>query len=52
MKNYLRDQKTVFAFNIWDMNSAKAVIDAAAEKKENIILQMKIVFLIMRKRVK
>ena len=39
MKNYLMDQKTVFAFNIWDMNSAKAVIDAAAEKKENIILQ-------------
>ncbi len=29
----------LFAFNIWDINSAKAVIDAAADRKRNIILQ-------------
>lgn len=28
-----------FAFNIWDINSAKAVIDAAFEKRKNIVLQ-------------
>jgi fructose-bisphosphate aldolase class II/tagatose 1,6-diphosphate aldolase GatY/KbaY len=29
----------LLAFNIWDVNSAKAVVDAAAERKKNIILQ-------------
>lgn len=32
-------QRAVFAFNIWNIDSAKAVIDAAAEKKVNVILQ-------------
>lgn len=39
MKNYLLEEKNVFAFNIWDMNSAKAVIDAAAKQQKNVILQ-------------
>jgi ketose-bisphosphate aldolase len=29
----------LLAFNIWDVNSAKAVVDAAADRKKNIILQ-------------
>ncbi|WMC93873.1 class II fructose-bisphosphate aldolase [Kineothrix sp. MB12-C1] len=29
----------MLAFNIWDINSAKAIIDAAAAKKRNVILQ-------------
>lgn len=29
----------VFAFNIWDLNSAKAVMDAAGEADKNLILQ-------------
>lgn len=29
MEGYIDSEKTVFAFNIWDINSAKAVIDAA-----------------------
>ncbi len=28
-----------FAFNIWSIQSAKAVIDAAAQEKQNVILQ-------------
>ena len=28
-----------FAFNIWNIESAKAVIDAAAQMKKNVILQ-------------
>ena len=39
MNNYLFEQKAVFAFNIWSIDSARAVIDAAAEKKTNVILQ-------------
>ncbi|WP_312503616.1 class II fructose-bisphosphate aldolase [Lacrimispora sp.] len=29
----------LLAFNIWDVSSAKAVVDAAADRKKNIILQ-------------
>lgn len=32
-------QKAVFAFNIWDIYSAKAVMDAAAQMQQSIILQ-------------
>ncbi len=39
MKNYLFEQKAAFAFNIWSIDSARAVIDAAAAKKTNVILQ-------------
>lgn len=39
MYNYLKEQEQLFAFNIWDINSAKAVIDGAAVKNRNIILQ-------------
>ena len=39
LQNYLLQEETLFAFNIWDINSAKAVIDGAAEKKKDIILQ-------------
>ncbi|MBQ6995882.1 MAG: class II fructose-bisphosphate aldolase [Lachnospiraceae bacterium] len=39
MENYLSNEKTIFAFNIWDINSAKAVIDVAADVNKNIILQ-------------
>ena len=38
MKNDWKDQK-VFAFNIWDINSARAVIDAAAAMGRDVILQ-------------
>ena len=38
MKNYIGNE-IVFAFNIWDINSAKAIIDAAAVLKKNVILQ-------------
>lgn len=39
MENYLRAKKALFAFNIWDINSAKAVMDAASVENKNIILQ-------------
>ncbi len=39
MESSLLDGTPKFAFNIWDMNSAKAVIDAAREQKRAIILQ-------------
>lgn len=39
MFDYLDDENTVFAFNIWDINSAKAVMDAAKAVGRNIILQ-------------
>lgn len=39
MKKYFSNHKAVFAFNIWDIDSAKAVMDAAGEYKQNIILQ-------------
>ena len=32
-------KECLLAFNIWDVNSAKAVIDAAAEWNKNVILQ-------------
>lgn len=32
-------EECLLAFNIWDINSAKAVIDAAAECSKNVILQ-------------
>lgn len=35
----LQSEKNIFAFNIWDINAAKAVMDAAAETKKNVILQ-------------
>lgn len=39
MRNYLQENNTMFAFNIWDLNSAQSVIDAAAVEHQNIILQ-------------
>lgn len=39
MRNYLAEQKGMFAFNIWDINSAVAVIDGAVQCGKNIILQ-------------
>lgn len=40
MKAYIdKDSAQYFAFNIWNMESAKAVIDAAAKMKKNVILQ-------------
>lgn len=39
MHNYLTEQNPMFAFNIWDINSAKAVIDGASKSEKNIILQ-------------
>lgn len=39
MKNDWKDQK-LFAFNIWDINSARAVIDAAADMDKDVILQI------------
>jgi len=37
--NYLQKNKPMFAFNIWDIFSAKAVLKAAAQKEQNVILQ-------------
>ena len=37
MNNYLNQNGVLFAFNIWDINSAKAVIDGAAIKRKNEI---------------
>lgn len=39
MGGYLANQQPMFAFNVWDINSAKAVIDGALNAKKNIILQ-------------
>ena len=40
MKQYINnDSCQFFAFNIWDVESAKAIIDAAAEKSKPVILQ-------------
>lgn len=39
MDNYLAKQQPMFAFNVWDINSAKAIIDGALRIKKNIILQ-------------
>lgn len=39
MNNYLTEQDCVFAFNIWDFNSARAVMDAAASIHKPVILQ-------------
>lgn len=39
MKNYLENEKTLLAFNIWDINSAKAVLDGACAQRKNVILQ-------------
>lgn len=39
MKNYLQDEKALFAFNIWDINSAKAIMDGACAGRKNVILQ-------------
>ena len=40
MKRYItRDTETYFAFNVWNVESAKAVIDAAAKLGRNVILQ-------------
>lgn len=39
MDNYLVNQQPMFAFNVWDINSAKAVMDGALRTKKNIILQ-------------
>lgn len=38
MKSYIKDRK-MFAFNIWDVNSAKAVLDSAKEMNCPVILQ-------------
>ena len=37
--NYLVNQSCLFAFNIWNIDSAMAVMDAAASEKQNVILQ-------------
>lgn len=39
MNNYLLQQVCVFAFNIWDFDSARSVMDAAASKQKTVILQ-------------
>ena len=39
MHTYFENETRLFAFNIWDISSARAVIDAAAEMKQNVILQ-------------
>lgn len=39
MQNYLNNEDTVFAFNIWNFETAKAVMDAAEEMRQNVILQ-------------
>lgn len=39
MDDYLVKQQPMFAFNVWDINSAKVVIDGALRIKKNIILQ-------------
>ncbi len=40
MESYIGiNSQQYFAFNIWSMQSAKAVMDAAAQEKQNVILQ-------------
>lgn len=40
MNTYInKNSKQYFAFNIWNMESAKAVIDAAVQSRKNLILQ-------------
>lgn len=40
MSTYINiNSEQYFAFNIWDIASAKAIIDAAAQYKKNVILQ-------------
>ena len=39
MRNYLSEHKPMFAFNIWDINSAEAVLDGAVQCRKDIILQ-------------
>lgn len=39
MKHTMELALPVFAFNIWDIDSARAVIDAANEESRNVILQ-------------
>lgn len=39
MRNYLSEHKPMFAFNIWDINSAGAVLDGAVQCGKDIILQ-------------
>lgn len=39
MRNYLSEHKPMFAFNIWDINSAEAVLDGAIQCGKDIILQ-------------
>ena len=39
-KKYISPRsKQYFAFNIWDIESAKAILDAAAKQKQDVILQ-------------
>ena len=38
-KTYITRNDKIFAFNIWDVESAKAVMDAASNFKRNVILQ-------------
>lgn len=39
MNGYINSENVMFAFNIWDINSAKAVLDAAANLHKDVILQ-------------
>ena len=40
MEKYISmNSRQYFAFNIWSIQSAKAVIDAAAQERQNVILQ-------------
>lgn len=39
MKNYLSEHKPMFAFNIWNINSAEAVLEGAVQCGKDIILQ-------------
>jgi Fructose/tagatose bisphosphate aldolase len=39
MKYIYSESERFFAFNVWDVNSAKSIIDAAGKLKKNIILQ-------------
>ena len=39
MNCYINSNEILYAFNIWDVGSAKAVIDAASKLKRNVILQ-------------
>ncbi len=39
MNNYLSNQSCMFAFNIWDFNSARYIMDAANSRQKSVILQ-------------